>query len=76
MPLSGGVHGLKWPWLVGTAQDTTQTEGESSRWRTGNLRLVREVCPNTIRMKVLEQTEVHDTSTRDCVTQTLLNTHE
>ena len=63
MPLDDGVHGLKWPWTVGTVQDTTQTEGESSGWRTGNLRLVREVWPNTIRMKVLEQTEVHDTST-------------
>ena len=76
MPLSGGVYGLKWPWLAETTHDTTQTTGESSRWGTGNLRVVREVCPITVRMRVIEQTEVHDTSTRDCVIQTPLNMHD
>ena len=54
---------MKWPWLAETTHDTTQTTEESSRWGIGNLSMVREVCPNTVRMRVTEQTEVHDTST-------------
>ena len=61
---------MGWPWLVRTTHDTTQTPGESSRWRTGNLRLVGKVWPNTTRVRVTEQTEVQDTSTHVCDTDT------